>query len=368
MTRINIAGLLLIAALAAAAHGQVVPSTSSTYAVGNCKPNLPSFSTITAALAATPSPTIVDVCPGTYNEQIVITYPVTLQGVTSGNLGQAIVAVPNGGLLVANAVSPFGNLLIAPQLWVNGASGEVNVTDITFDATSGRALDAFIVGIFYQNTAGTVNRVTTRYQTGSLGVGIWIEGGASNPAVTVENSSVHDFDNTGILAETISSGSSSETTVTIKSNSVNPNVGGASGIVVDGGATATATGNWVFGAAFGILTGPDAAGSVSSNTIEGAFLGLVTNADAVSVSSNKILNSSSAGIAIETQLGAVKSNTIIGGANGMDFNCNANGNVSSNTIIDVGTGIANVPAAITSSNSYYNVGTIRSAGSCSKSR
>ena len=49
------------------------------------------------------------------------------------------------------------------------------------------------VGIFYQNSPGTVNQVRTRYQNDSMvggGEGIYIEGGASNPTVTVENSSL----------------------------------------------------------------------------------------------------------------------------------------------------------------------------------
>jgi hypothetical protein len=64
---------------------------ATTYVVGTCKPRLRSFSNISAALAATPAPDVVQVCPGTYPEQVEITQPVTLAGIASGNSEQAII-------------------------------------------------------------------------------------------------------------------------------------------------------------------------------------------------------------------------------------------------------------------------------------
>src|SRR5215469_2780510 len=55
-----------------------------------------------------------------------------------------------------------------------------------------------VVGVFCQNSSGTVNRVATRNQS----VGIWAEGGSSNPLVTIENGSVHDYDDKCIFVET----------------------------------------------------------------------------------------------------------------------------------------------------------------------
>src|SRR5690242_15781444 len=94
----RIAMTLFVLAVAVGSWGQS-PITANTYAVGTCKPSLPSYSTISGALAATPAPNTVLVCPGTYVEQILITQPVTLQGVTSGGSGQVIVQLPGGYVL-----------------------------------------------------------------------------------------------------------------------------------------------------------------------------------------------------------------------------------------------------------------------------
>ncbi len=49
-------------------------------------------------LAAVPSGSMVEVCPGTYPEQVVISKPLTLEGITIGNADQAVITVPNIGL------------------------------------------------------------------------------------------------------------------------------------------------------------------------------------------------------------------------------------------------------------------------------
>jgi len=74
MSRINFVRLFSVFALTFGASA--LSASTITYAVGNCRPNLASFSTISAALSAIPSPNVVEVCPGTYNEQVQITHPV----------------------------------------------------------------------------------------------------------------------------------------------------------------------------------------------------------------------------------------------------------------------------------------------------
>ena len=68
---------------------------ATTYVVATCKPRLRSFSNISAALAATPAPDVVQVCPGTYAEQVGIMQPVTLAGIASGNSEHAIITLPS---------------------------------------------------------------------------------------------------------------------------------------------------------------------------------------------------------------------------------------------------------------------------------
>ena len=63
------------------------PLLAKTYYVGSCKTG--AYSTISAAVAAVPADSIIDVCPGTYPEQVVISQPLTLQGIASGGSAQA---------------------------------------------------------------------------------------------------------------------------------------------------------------------------------------------------------------------------------------------------------------------------------------
>jgi hypothetical protein len=363
MPRVSFIRLLLVFVLTLGA--QRLLASTITYAVGSCKPNLPTYTSISAALVATPAPNIVMVCPGTYNEQVQITQSVTLEGVSNGDSAQAIIAPPSGGLVV-NATSDTGQA-VGAQLWVDNASGPVTVTDMTLDAAGSLIPAASIVGVFYQNSSGTVNRVTTRNQIGNgLGVGVWLEGGAANPSVTVENSSIHDFAKTGIFAETNSV--ASELAAAIRGNVVN-GVGqvGLIGISVSAGATSIVTTNLVVGIALhsvAIATNVGAAGSISGNTVinSSQALGVVAGADGVSVTGNKIV-SDNAGIFVTTPLAAIQGNTILGGQVGIDFACQSNGNVHSNTITDVVVGLSDVPAGVATNNSYFNVGTIRT-GSC----
>ncbi len=47
-------------------------SIAATYAVGTCKPTLPSFLSISAAVSSVPAGSTIEVCPGTYAEQVII--------------------------------------------------------------------------------------------------------------------------------------------------------------------------------------------------------------------------------------------------------------------------------------------------------
>jgi hypothetical protein len=155
MSRINVARLLSIAVLTLGCR--LAWASTITYEVGTCKPHLPSYTSISAALAATPAPNVVQVCPGTYYEQIEITQPVTLEGLAVENSDQVIIAVPGGGLV--QNVGRFG-----VQLWVNNVVGPVTITNITVDATGNGVTAAAVLGIYYQYSSGTINRVTIRNQ------------------------------------------------------------------------------------------------------------------------------------------------------------------------------------------------------------
>lgn len=334
-----------------------------TYEVGTCMPGLPSFPTITAALAATPAANVVMVCPGTYREQLQITQPVTLEGVSTDDSARAIIASPVGGL-VTNATISLGTP-VAAQLFVNSTSGPVNIRDLTVDGTGpGDSGEDILVGILYQDVSGTVSRVVARNQVFQVnGVGIWVDAFTS-PSVTIENSSVHDYDSAGIVVE--SENVTVKPTAVIKGDEITSSNGGA-GIVIGGVAVFTVTNNLIvnrgrFTPTFGISVALHGTGTISANTVVDGTVGIDTSSDGIAVTSNRIF-ATGTGINLQTSVAPIESNSITDSRVGIDFICSANPNVHSNIITDAGTALSRVPSAVATSNTYFNVGTIRN-GSC----
>ncbi len=349
----------------------VQPLLARTYYVGSCKTG--AFSTIGAAVAAVPAGSTIDVCPGTYPEQVVISQPLTLQAVVSGGSSQAIIAMPASGLVTTTSVR-FGTL--AAQVEVT--AGPVNITGITVDGTaiSSNCPTVEDVGIFYGSGAsGTLNHVETRFQNcNSTGIGMYAENNSgSSASVTIENSNINYSSWTGIYVCAISP---STLNAAIKSNSLTAN--STFGIATDGNTTATVsdnvvdasgsisgiilimgsatvTGNTVIGGDSGIR--PSTAGArVSGNTITGAISGIWIDA-ASTVTSNHISNGSF-GIGLAVPGATVQGNVITQEQQiGIDFQC-VTGTVSGNTINGAGIGFDEFPGTSTGTNKFYNVATL----------
>jgi hypothetical protein len=357
--RINVYRILVLLALGA----QTLMAANVTYVVGTCRPGLPSYPTISSALAGSPAPNVVFVCPGTYNEQIAITQPVTLKGVATGDSAQAVIAVPSGGLAV-NATSSHGQP-VAAQVWVNNVAGDVNISDVTIDgAGNSVSFTTGLAGIFYQNTSGTVSNVVVRNELGSaFGTGVWFEGGTATPSVAVENSSIHDFEGQGVILESGNSSPTSALAASVKGNAISciSNDVYCEGVLAYQGATVTAAGNTVSGGPIGIIFSVNSAGSISGNTIVGSSTGIYAYTDGVTVQGNRIVNAST-GVIAYTAVSPVEGNSIFNSTQGIDFRCYANPNVHSNQIDDAGVGLLNVPDSVATTNNYLNVGTIRTGG------
>ena len=106
-------------------------SATSNTAAGLCSAGGNHYTTIQAAVNAAellPTPRIVRVCPGTYPEQVLITGSLTLEGVSSGNSGAAIITAPVGGM-VANATSTYGGPAIEAQVLVQNMNRALLVSD-----------------------------------------------------------------------------------------------------------------------------------------------------------------------------------------------------------------------------------------------
>jgi len=143
--------------------------------VGNCRSDKHSYPTISAAIAAAPAGGVVNVCPGTYAEQLEIDKPLTIRGI----MGMPSIITPSEGLNELPAQSGA-----YPQVFVNNAGGEVRLTNILVDGSNALInfeglvvlLDEFcptgaiqnFVGVYFLNTPGVLEGMNVSNQFASI--------------------------------------------------------------------------------------------------------------------------------------------------------------------------------------------------------
>jgi hypothetical protein len=330
---------------------------AGTFTVGSCKPKVPSFATISAAVSSVPPGSTILVCPGSYPEQVTITQSLTLVGIADSNQDLAMITVPSTGL-VANSSSIFGES-VAAQLLVQG--GPVTINNIAVDGTGGdlQCANTWVAGIFYSaGSSGLVNHAKVSGQVNAgCGVGIWAENSdGPDKFVTIQNSSVHDVDGFGIF---VASGAASPNLfASVRGNVVSVGGSGLIGIALDN-LTGSITGNDVSNAMFGIVNaGSDV--SIAFNSASLATAGIVLEGGGT-VTNNRISNAN-IGLVFLADGGVAHLNRIsaISGS-GVEFNCSA-AIVSGNTINDAAIGLNNAPLGFTGSNSFDNTATVNGGG------
>jgi hypothetical protein len=277
--------------LALAACFATTFAQASTVEVGTCIPTLPHFGTIQAAVNASPVGGTVDVCPGIYAEQVMITNKLTLVGVLSGTSDAAVIVPPAGGL-GQNGTDIFGNP-VAAQIFVASTTGAVTIEKLTVDATGNNLAGCgapTLEGIYYQNTSGTIteNAVRNQYQTDYAdyggcqnGLAINVESTTSSNTVVVSNNSVRAYQKNGITATGAATGAGAPgPAVTISGNYIV-------------GVAATAL-NWgpTNAAENGVQIGFGATGSVSTNMVLDNIWGPDTNTDTGDAASGILIYSS----------------------------------------------------------------------------
>lgn len=384
-------------------------NAAGTVFVGSC--GTPTFPTIQAGVNGAPAGSTVDVCPGTYPEQVFINKRLTVQGIAVGTANQAIVAAPSGGV-VANTVSLTTGLPIAAQIWVHDTKG-VTISNLTVDGSNNgiTGCSPNLIGVYYQDASGMVNQVVARNQTAltspinecQWGLGIFVESGTSTitgkagtSTVTVANSSVHDFQKNGITGNEVG------TTVTVRANQVRgqgPTTGAAeNGIQIGFGADGEVTNNSVIdeiyspcvsttdcaATATGILVFDSQGISVTRNHVGNTQGGIgVTGDGSFSADdqtiANNVLNGSLVFDAIDlcgSSGGTISGNTIAGSAQSaihLNSTCTPAGGgstVSDNTINEACAGILNGTSGntISASNTFFNTNnTILVGDSCTVS-
>ncbi len=348
--------LLVLAALSGQAF-------SSTVAVGDCT-SLVNFATIQQAVNAVPAGSTIQICPGTYREQVVINEKLTLKGIAYAGKDAVVILPPTTGL-VANAVDVDTAEPIAAQILVQNTAGPVSISNLTVDGTGNLVATCGLdlQGILFQNASGTVNHVAVRNQTPVAGYGgcqigesIYVQSATGmTSTVTVENSSVHNYNKNGITGNDLG------TTLTVTGNYVQgagivaSGLAAQNGIQLGFGATGKVTLNTVIDNIYGdptvaasadvlLYNTPGGTGvSVSDNILGNSELPIVLYTDfstageygdGVSVTGNKIFGTSTYdAIDVCTNGNTITSNVIFNSAESgvhLDASCSANALTSGN--------------------------------------
>jgi len=172
------------------------------------------YATISAALFAAAPSDEIDVCPGIYTEQLVITQPVTLHGI-SGDGSQRVLIQPSSITNVQNPVNQQQNI---PPF--QAAISVVNTSNVTIDGLAIDDSNNSVTGcgttlavIHFSNSSGAVSNnvltgglstplsCTALFPGNGFGVQVDTSAGKTGPfSVSITGNSIHDFNRNGILA------------------------------------------------------------------------------------------------------------------------------------------------------------------------
>jgi hypothetical protein len=264
------------------------------------------FMSIQAAVLAASAGDLINVCPGTYQEQVKITKRLTIQGIAVANRNLALIK-PAPALV--NSTSLATSAPIAAIVLVDGTD-KVNLNNLTIDGAShginGCGTD--LVGIYYRNASGDVDNVAVRniklapaFFGCQAGVGIFVQSGNGKKSqVDISGSSIHDYQKGGIVANEVG------TDVEISGNAVT-GIGptpliAQNGIQVAFGAKGSVEGNSVINHIYSLCTSGDNCGASSSNI-------LIFEANNVRVTGNSLGNSQ-VNVYYQGNKGEVSNNTI----------------------------------------------------------
>jgi len=249
----------------------------------------PDYTTITAAVNAASPGDVIQICPAVYPEQLTITIPLTLMGISELGVGGALIQPAQ--LQTVEALSSAAVITV-----VN--TSNVTIQNVGIDAGNNNisGCGVALAGIYFHDASGTVDSVSisgTRLSDPTScsklfpgnGFGIEADEDANSAApysIAVWNSSIHDFSRNGILVMGLGE------TVDIENNTitgVGPSTGvNQFGIFLANGTVGKVVGNSISQGNCGAVDIPDCYNLRS----EGVVLRAV--GDGVLVDSNMISN------------------------------------------------------------------------------
>lgn len=342
-----------------------VPAFGATVVVGTCMPNKVSYDSLTDAVQGVPAGSTIQVCPGSYAEQIVIDKSLTLKGIASGNGAYPVIVPPSGGLAIIPAA--FGDEFAAQVVVEGGAS--VAITDLTIDATGFNLPNCFpsVAGILVLDSSATLTNLAVKNQLeigpppcpAAPGLGVVTQ----NDTAVAQTIKVQDstFVNTDVGFESLSAASTS--IITNNSFAGNPaSIGTA--IFIESG-NSSIQGNTITNFTFppaistglgfdgvGILMACMSSGTVANNHVSNSQLGIFLQASSgcptagVSIIGNDVFGASVVGIDVGEANGLVQGNNIRSSQTAIRLPLAASGNtIRNNTINDACAAFSSNPAA-----------------------
>jgi parallel beta-helix repeat protein len=266
-TTVRIVAIALV--VAAGLLGQSLVASTVVVGPSTCKPGYPHYSTIQAAVSSVPFSSTVMVCPGSYPEQVIVSQPLKLEGVTDGTGNAAVITVPGAGLVQNGTSNSFGP--VAVQLLVQNTVG-VTINNLTVDGSGGNCpatsnrnvgIGVFDVGAPNDGTAAAmIENVVVRNERVCFGDGIL----ADTSYITITGSEIHDINQTAIDAYSAK--------YSITKNSIQR--ANNYGIVLLNNATGSVvSGNNVSDGSTGILSqGPNSATITNNSVLNDLFVGV----------------------------------------------------------------------------------------------
>ena len=351
-----------------------VPAFAATVVVGTCMPNKVSYDSLTDAVQGVPAGSTIQVCPGSYAEQVVIDKSLTLKGIASGNGAYPVIVPPAGGLaadaIALNVNSFFPNSTVAAQIVIQSGA-IVTISGVALDANGSAPLcNAVVAGVLVEDSSATLTDLAVKNQiqpnltclSPAVGVGILSQNDTTIAQTTkVQNST---FLNAGQAIE--SDGASNNVDISNNSFAGNP-VSNENAITIEDG-TSTIQGNTIAdynyppagtvinSASFAILMDCIPSGTVSNNHISNSQVGVYLEpgcATGVSITGNDIFGASLIGIEVSGTNGLVQGNDIRSSLTAIRFaSAAASNTVQNNTINDACAALSSNPS--TGTNTILN--------------
>jgi Right handed beta helix region len=255
------------------------------------------FAKIQDAVNAASAGDSIQICPGTYIEQVSITKPLQLNGNNGAIIRPANVAANSTGLASGQP--------IAAIVLVQDTTG-VTIRNVIIDGNDNGISECApdLIGVFYRNASGELSHVAVRdvklnstlngCQSGSA---ILVQSANGvNSVVAIEESSIHDYQKNGITANEVG------TQVTIEGN-----------VVTGLGPTTGATQN-------GVQIGFGAMGSIQHNTVANHIWSPCVSLESCDFKSDDILVFQSNGVSVDhNAMGVSQTGIAIVGDQGQVF-------------------------------------------------